>query len=518
MGRDALADRDTIWECLAAQEAINTRLAQCSFDGLSPEELVEVLARREVLAWQAPAIDHQIMARFVAEGHSEALAGCSLAKALGERLRISAKEARRRVDDAAVLGPRTAMSGEPLDPVLPNLAAAQAAGQVGPEHVAIARKAMDKIPARVAAADRERAEGDLAELATLFAPETFGRLAAHLIAVLDQDGEEPDERQRRAQRGLRLGPQRADGLSTLSGTISPELRATLEPVLAKLGAPGMCNAADEQPCVSGTPSQEQIDHDHRTRDQRHHDAVLAALRATLACGDLGQLNGLPVTVIVTATLAELQAAAGTAHTAGGSLLPMSDLLRMASHAHHYLSIFDGQGRALWLGRTKRLASADQRIVLHARDRGCTRPGCTVPGYLCQAHHLDNDWANNGQTDVDKLALACAPDNRMATEQGWTTQLGQSGRVEWIPPPTLDHGQPRINPFHLIEATLEYHRAPLDADEPDPQPPPPGWPDLDEPQPGEPGYDEAFEGLLRSYQAMDYDDIARHFTDDWEQTG
>ncbi|MEB3052522.1 DUF222 domain-containing protein, partial [Mycolicibacter sp. MYC123] len=327
--------------------------------------------------------------------------------------------------------------GEPLAPVLPSLAAAQAAGRIGPEHVAIAVKAMNKIPARVPVADRERAERDLAEMAALFAPETFQRLAVHLIAVLDQDGDEPDDRARQAQRSLRLGPQRPDGLSTVSGTINAELRATLEPVLAKLAAPGMCNAADEQPCVSGTPSQEQIEADHRTRDQRQHDALLAALRATLACGDLGQLNGLPVTVIVSTTLAQLQAATGKAHTAGGSLLPMSDLLRMASHAHHYLTIFDDHGRALWLGRSKRLASADQRIVLHARDGGCTRPGCTVSGYLTQAHHM-REWADNGHTDIDDLTLACAPDNRMATEQGWTTRLGDTGRVEWIPPPALDH--------------------------------------------------------------------------------
>ncbi|OBH16424.1 HNH endonuclease signature motif containing protein [Mycolicibacter sinensis] len=494
MGRDALADRDTIMECLDVAEAAHAQLAQCSFDGLSSEELVEVLARREALAWQAPVIDHQILARLVAEGHSDVLAGCSLAKALSERLRISTKEARRRIDDAAVLGPRTAITGEPLEPVLPALAAAQAAGQVGPEQVAIARKAMDKIPAGVTVADRERAERDLAQLGTLFGPETFQRLAAHLIAVLDPDGDEPDDRQRQARRGLRLGPQRPDGMSTLSGTITPELRATLEPVLAKLAAPGMCNSADEQPCVSGTPSQEQIQADHRTRDQRQHDALLAALRATLSCGDLGQLNGLPVTVIASATLEQLQTAAGKAHTAGGSLLPIPDLLRMASHAHNYLTIFDGQGRALWLGRTKRIASADQRIVLHARDRGCTRPGCTVPGYLTQAHHLDRDWADNGHTDIDSLALACAPDNRMASEQGWTTRLGESGRVEWIPPPKLDHGQPRINPFHFIEAVIDYHRPARsddDADEPpDPQPPDLDYDDFD--------YDAALEELHRTY--------------------
>ncbi|MEZ0384070.1 MULTISPECIES: HNH endonuclease signature motif containing protein [Mycobacteriaceae] len=517
MGRDALADRDTIMGCLDEQEAINARLAQCSFDALSPEELVEVLARREVLAWQAPAIDHQILARLVAEGHDEVLAGCSLTKALSERLRISTADVRRRVDEAAELGPRTSITGEPLEPVLPALAAAQADGRVGPEQVAIARKAMAKIPARVSASDRGRAERDLAALASEFAPETFQRLAAHLIAVLDQDGDEPDDRERQARRGLRLGRQDTDGMSTVSGKITPELRATLEPILAKLGAPGMCNAADETPCVSGTPSQAQIQADHRTRDQRHHDALLAALRAVLACGDLGQLNGLPVTVIVSTTLAELQAAAGKAHTAGGSLLPMSDLLRMAGHAYHYLSVFDGQGRALWLGRAKRLASADQRIVLHARDRGCTRPGCTVSGYLSQAHHLEQDWANNGQTDVDSLALACAPDNRMASEQGWVTRLGDSGRVEWIPPAKVDHGQPRVNPFHFIEAVIDYHRHRPPDDPPDEQPPPPDdeWPPRDDPVFDDPLFDEA------AYEAVAVEGLAqRHiFEDDnWAEAG
>ena len=310
-------------------------------------------------------------------------------------------------------------------------------------------------------------------------------------------------------------------MSSVSGTITPELRATLEPVLAKLGAPGMCNAADETPCISGTPSQEQIEQDHRTRDQRQHDALLAALRAVLAGGDLGQLNGLPVTVIVSTTLAQLQAAAGKAHTAGGSLLPMTDLLRMAGHAYHYLSVFDGQGRALWLGRAKRIASADQRIVLHARDRGCTRPGCTVSGYLSQAHHLEHDWANNGHTDIDSLALACAPDNRRASEQGWTTRLGESGRVEWIPPPKLDHGQPRVNPFHFIEAVIDYHRRRPPGDPPDQQPPPDDqWPPPDERPPRD---DPVFDDPLFDEAAYDAVPVQGHaqrhlFDDDRAEAG
>lgn len=494
---------------LNAIEAAYDQLEQCSFDALSAEELVAVLTRREALAWRAPVIDHRILARLAAEGNPGVLGASSLAVALAERLRISTAEAQRRLADATDLGPRATLTGDPLEPVLPELAAAQAAGSIGPEHVAIARKAYAKIPGAVTAPDRARAERDLALLAGEFGPQAFQKLADHLVAVLDPDGDFTD-RERRARRGLRMGRQGVDGLSALNGKITPELRATLEPLLAKLSAPGMCNPADEHPCVSGTPTEEQIHGDARTPDQRRHDALLAAGRAVLASGDLGQLNGLPVTVIVTTTLAEMHAAAhatttreldaaahattlaeadaaaqaataadGAAHavsapsteqepppaepritgkalTAGGTLLPMTDLLRMASHAYHYLTVFDGRGRALWLGRTKRIASADQRVVLHARDHGCTRPGCTVPGYLTQAHHLEHDWADDGHTNVDTLGLACPADNRMASQQDWITRLGESGRVEWIPPPELERGQPRTNPYHFIEDLIDYH--------------------------------------------------------------
>ncbi len=70
-------------------------------------------------------------------------------------------------------------------------------------------------------------------------------------------------------------------------------------------------------------------------------------------------------------------------------------------------------------------------MLHARDRGCTKPGCTVPGYGTQVHHMTG-WAKDGQTNIDDVTFACGGDNRLA-EHGWTVQL-RDGVVEWIPPP------------------------------------------------------------------------------------
>ncbi|WP_156748728.1 HNH endonuclease signature motif containing protein, partial [Mycobacterium sp. 1165196.3] len=248
-----------------------------------------------------------------------------------------------------------------------------------------------------------------------------------------------------------LGNQQPDGMSPLRGWLTPEARATLEAVLAKLAAPGMCNPDDDTPCVDGSPSEQVIERDSRSTTQRNHDALKAALRGLLASGNLGQHNGLPASIIVTTTLADLEAAAGRGLTGGGTLLPMSNVIRLARHAHHYLAIFDN-GKALALYHTKRLASPGQRIMLYAKDRGCSSPGCTVGGYYCEVHHV-TDYSKCHTTDVNNLTFACGPHHRLLRPGGWTTRTNTHGDTQWKPPPHLDTGQPRTNTFHHPEKLL-----------------------------------------------------------------
>ena len=266
---------------------------------------------------------------------------------------------------------------------------------------------------------------------------------------LNPDGNYTDADRARA-RGLTLGTQDSDGMSRLSGWLTPQARASWEAVLAKLAAPGMCNPDDEAPVVDGVPAAEAAQRDTRSPAQRNHDGLNAALRAILASGKLGQHNGMPAAIVVTTTLTELEAAAGRGLTGGGTLLPMSDVIRLARHAHHYLAVFD-KGKALALYHTKRLASPGQRIVLYAKDRGCSAPGCDVPGYYCEVHHVQ-DWASTHRTDIDQLTLACGPHHRLL-DNGWTTRKRANGDTEWIPPPHLDRGQPRTNTFHHPEKLL-----------------------------------------------------------------
>ncbi|KAA0099505.1 HNH endonuclease [Mycolicibacterium sp. P1-18] len=442
---------DRVTAAVASMTTAVADLADLDCDQYTHLELLELLGELETLTWRLPTIGHRVIARLHREASPVELGAKSLKSVLTQRLRISGKEATRRLAEATQLGPRTALNGEPLQPLLAPTATAQSSGAIGREHVTEIRSFLDKLPTRVDPDVRELSEKTLVVIGSTTGPDEVRKAAEKLAAAIDQDGPEPDDRDRARKRFIRLGSQQADGMTKLTGLLDPEARATIEPILAKLAAPGMCNPDDHAPRTSGTPTQEQIDADTRSPGQRTHDALIALARTAMSSGELGRHNGLPVTVIVTTTLQDLEAARGSGVTGGGSLLPMADLIRMASHAHHYLAVFDKHtSEALYLGRTKRLASAAQRIVLHARDRGCTKPGCTVPGYGTQVHHTTG-WAKNGQTNVDEVTFACGGDNRLA-EHGWTVQL-RDGVVEWLPPRELDVGQARVNYLHHPERLL-----------------------------------------------------------------
>ena len=73
---------------------------------------------------------------------------------------------------------------------------------------------------------------------------------------------------------------------------------------------------------------------------------------------------------ISTTPQELESGRGHTVTGGGGLVPMSEVIRQAATAHHYLAVFDRHtGEALYLGRSRRLASVAQRIVLYAKIVG-----------------------------------------------------------------------------------------------------------------------------------------------------
>ncbi|MGB9227396.1 HNH endonuclease signature motif containing protein [Mycobacterium sp.] len=451
------SSREEIVDVVGVVGADLKRLCGLSFEVLTTPERLRVLEHLEGMTRQLRAPQHELINQLDAQAGEEELGG-TLRTALADRLHITKAEAGQRIHEAADLGPRRALTGEPLAPVLTATATAQREGLIGDGHVRVIRSFFAHLPAEVDLSIREAADADLADKASQYRPDELAKYAQRIMDYLNPDGELKDE-ERARKRGITIGKQEYDLMSRISGYLTPEARAALESVLAKLAAPGACNPDDDTPVIDDTPDEDAVRRDSRSQAQRNHDGLLAGLRALIASGDLGQHNGLPVSIVVTATLQDLEAATGKGFTGGGSWLPMSDVIRMASHdSHHYLAIFQN-AKPLALYHTKRFASPAQRLMLYAKDRGCSKPGCDAPAYHSQVHHVSG-WTTTGRTDINDLTLACGPDNRLA-EKGWTTRTNAHGDTEWLPPPHLDHGQPRINPFHHPE---RFHHA-GDDDEP-----------------------------------------------------
>jgi len=527
-----------------------------------------VIQRMETVSRSVTAYSHTWLNELIAQHGLDVYPG-SVPCSVAWMLRITPRTAGARVRLAAELGDRTALSGEPLPPLLPHTAAALRAGLLDAQHVQMIREFFRHLPSSVDPQTRDRAEQQLVGLASTRRPDDFAPLVAHLDSILDPDGdfdenEDEDEdknakpRPRKRDAFFYLGEQGSDGMSEGKFCVDSELRAYLEALFSKAAKPGVNNPADptsivhedetngdedgggsgsaatpkpgpmpdeagssdarsddeylwdgtddnganfygdddrsgenrsgdgrgegectdSSDCGCGTTPHGTADtndtnddagsdstaepggqtdadasdtaardaaaaRDRRTQNERRHDALKMALRHTLASGTLGTHRGLPVTAIVTMTLKDLDAGCGYAMTATGSRVSIRDAIRMASHAHHYLTVFDDNGRALYLGRSKRIASGDQRIVLIARDRGCSFPSCTRPATWCQSHHVD-DWVEGGPTDIDSLTFGCDMHHALVgTGPGkWATTKTTAGhrypgRTLWHPPTGMD---------------------------------------------------------------------------------
>lgn len=441
----SIAVPDEVAAVLDTLDAADAAVRGLDFDALSPAVRLRVLEAMESSHRRQVAVATDVIAGLASEDPADV--GGPVHKVIADWLRISYADACGRVRDAKQLSPRLTLTGQELPPELPATAAAWHNGLLDGQHLRVIQAFVRDLPDAVPAETVAAAERFLAQQATVLRPDQLQKVAHRCALGINPDGKFSDT-DRARQRGFTWAGQRADGMSIGKLVASPELRANIDAWLARFAAPGMCNPADETPCVDGEPSDESASGDLRSHAQRQHDALNALVRGQLGDPKLGRHNGLPVTVIVSTTLQELTAATGRAVTGGGTVLPMRDVIRMAGHAYHYLAVFDEHSnRPLYLGRSRRIATPDQRIVLYAKDRGCTHPGCDAPGYWCEVHHLD-EWAAGGHTDADKLTFACTPHHKLI-EKGWRTRKLPNGRTEWIPPPRLGRG-PGSNDYHHPE--------------------------------------------------------------------
>jgi hypothetical protein len=438
--------RERINSALDAIDAAHDLLRETPSDLVGNTFRVDVAERLET----QDRVNRGLMYRFfaeIADPPDEAGSIALMRSVLWARLRITPNEITRRCTLAVRIRPRRSLTGPPLPPQLPALAAAVAAGSVGEDHIRAVCRAIDVLPGCVSPVDTATGERTLVEHATTVDAGIVVKLGQRIADYLNPDGLFSDD-DRARRRGLHLGRQGPDGMSRLTGLLDPQARAYVEAIDAAV-RPGRRQ-----------PGNDRDSRDDRSPAQRCHDALKLGLHTAIASGGLGVHRGHPVTVVVTTTLAELNQAAkaavdpsvpmpAPARTGGGSRLPMRDLISMAAKAIHYLAVFDDHTeRPLYLGRQKRVATADQRLICYARDRGCTRPNCLESGYRCEVHHSP-DWAHGGRTDADALYFACGPDHGMASRGELHTQVVDGGRLGW----TDGTGPPEVNHAHHPDELL-----------------------------------------------------------------
>ncbi|MGB6180415.1 MAG: DUF222 domain-containing protein [Rhodococcus sp. (in: high G+C Gram-positive bacteria)] len=447
-----------------AQEALTRRIAEYDTSHLRTADRLALLVRDERVTRARIGQGHRWLAQLVAQGGFEA-PGARNADALSLVLNIDRAAASRRLSDAAQLGDRTTVVGQLLEPRLPATAGALREGAIDPAHVKVIRKFVSGLPNAVDADTLRDAERHLAGAAREVRPSELSILAERIAAHIVEEGEFELPPDRVRKRGIFAMKQGSDGMVSGRFVLDPECAAYAQACASKLAKRGMCNPDDTAAPTVDLPDGEELDpeaqeRDQRTKPQRLHDAFKVLMRQMLASGNLGQHRCLPVRVIITATLDDLLRGIGLGTTGTGGSMPIRDVIRMSSHAELYLALFDGEGRPLHLGRSKRIASEDQRMVLAASDRGCSAPGCERPAVDAQVHHIE-EWQDGGSTDIGSLTFACDAHHPMIHDgpMGWSTSTAPpghpyAGRTMWHPPDILDPERTgRVNHVHHPEDYL-----------------------------------------------------------------
>ncbi|MGZ8179268.1 DUF222 domain-containing protein [Williamsia sp. SKLECPSW1] len=462
----------------AALEQLLDRIAATSSDACSESEVAQLAIDHERIVRKLGSIGLRRIMDVSDRDAFRSVQCATLTQFVGERLRVP--NPKRRLKQVLALSQMHAMSGETLPPRCPETAAAMAEGDLSHEHVDAVLSVMDKVPAATSPEVQEKAEEQIADIARNFSPKEIHRAGARLLSHLDPDGAEPSDRDRARQRSLSLGVQGSDLMSRLGGKLDPTTRALFEVMLSKWAKPGMNNPDDEHSprggCDDGVDTDAltaAAERDSRTQAQRNHDALQALLRAAADGGVYGASHrGLPPHIIISITESQLRDRAGVGHTATGTDLPMSKIVKLAAQAQMHLAVFDDHtGEPLFYGRSRRLASEVQRFLMFAEYGGCSMPACPAPFTHTEAHHAEQDWAQGGSTDATDMAPACGPHNRAVHDGdgGWQTEKittgPDRGRFGWVANGTTD--PPRTNHLHRPDQILEDHA-----------PPDPDWSDIE----------------------------------------
>jgi hypothetical protein len=459
----ACQDVDNVRKITAAAQEISVDL-HTSLPLLAPPELVAFASVTEELS---RLVDHMQLraaaalerARICVEvsGSWSTSAGKvqqeykNTAEYMRHRLRISRREAWKRIRLGSALTPVLSLTGQAIQPELAGLSERFSRGEVSGDGAQIVSLAMKSVQGCGTSEDRTAMEAALTDVAASQDLDALNVVASAWVNHLDPDGTEPSEQQKAELQGLFIR-RKYRGLHRLDIFATDDQFETLITALAPEANPRTsAGQAPSGSCEDLEGNDRAVPSDPRTYPQKCLDGLVASCRLALSAGQLPVNGGSKPQVLAVIPYEQLGERVGR-KTESGMLafagpVPPHLIRRIACEADIIPVVLNGEGRVLDVGKASRYFPPHLRKALIARDGGCAFPGCTSPAPWCEAHHIEYH-SRGGPTSTDNGVLLCGFHHHLIHREKWCIKVMRG--APWFVPPTY------VDPFQAPLRNTYFH--------------------------------------------------------------
>jgi hypothetical protein len=461
---DQLASIDALLADALARPPLSLR---GDADSLAHLDALERLGRRIDGARVAATADVARRADIDDDGSGESLSkrmGCTgKFDLITSVTHTSKREVMRRISLGADTAVRSEL-GRMRPAVFPAVSAALAAGEIGVDSAEVIVKGLNEVIRHADPDDLLLAERVLVANATgVLNDDTAGLPGAGIAlpadglrvlvhewqARLDPDGIAPNEEALEAKSTFGFGPFQR-GLYKIIGGVTPDLRGEFETYFAsRLSAratvsflPTAGSSPADTPVLEGSevvPDTDVVDVDRRSGGEKRADILRDLVRDAARSPKAGVMGGSAPTVTVHVNAVDLNAGRGVGWIDGVEAPVSLKSVDQALCSGGFVPILFGpNNEVLRVGDKQRAFSPAMSKAIAARDGGCIIPGCDIPAYWCELHHVV-PYSRGGTTEVMNGVSLCYRHHHSIETSGWQIRITQ-GRPEVRGPIWLDPSQ------------------------------------------------------------------------------
>ena len=364
-------------------------------------------------------------------GMSAVNADTSPAATLARVGRISRAEAARFVSVAKATAVSVSLTGQPIAPRYPHLAAAIAEGALPLDAAAVIVSNLEQVSDSAHPDDVRLVEGELVAYSRECQADWVRRLAIAARDRLDTDGIEPREADlvRRRSFTSRL---LANGMQRNIWDTDPLTAASLNSYVDGYVGTVFHTGKQNEPFAEADLECELVD--PRSRAQLASDAMLAMVGHVSTC--IQTTSPMPKTcIIVRMTLETLLSGLGEASLDGiEQPISAATARRLAVEAGIIPLVLGGESQVLDFGRGRRLFSKEQKLAVTELFPTCA--ACDRPPDWTEVHHLNWFDRDDGLTDLANAIPLCFSHHHSVHDNGWEVVV-KNGVPWFIPPPEID---------------------------------------------------------------------------------